>query len=286
MTTILSAPPVIDYYRRELLLEIQNLQHHKIVPTMKVILVGKDGPSLIYTRNKKKFLTELGADCEILALEEMTSLESLKQLIISLNANPRVHGILLQLPLPAHLKMHTEELIDLISQNKDVDGLAASNQLALFRAKETSSYHLPCTPKGILTLLDFYKIPLEGQNVLIFGRGKLVGKPLSLLLTQRNATVTLCHAKTKNIKEIISNGDILILATGIKEVITPAQLGNKRPVIIDVGINKDELTGKLSGDCVYEKFLGHVSAITPVPGGVGPMTILSLAQNLINASKR
>jgi len=268
----------------EILKERTNaLQKKGVTPTLKVILVGNTKASLIYTRSKKKFIENFGARCEIIHLPDTLNEAEFLAEVGNIVGDDSVHGCFVQLPLPRHLS-HID-VGELIPGHKDVDGFNQKNLYELFKGDTGVKALLPCTPKGIITLLQHYDIPLDGQNVVILGRSEIVGRPMSLLLLNHNATVTVCHSRTKNIKEITAKADIIISAIGKAKFLDSSFLSeDKRPVIIDVGINHDE-AGKLCGDVDYQDVYDHCEAISPVPGGVGPMTILSLAQNLLQATE-
>ncbi len=222
----------------------------------------------------------MGIDSEILELDESVSKERIIDEIKNLNKNEKIHGILLQMPLPNPLSPFSSELVDYISQNKDVDGLTAVNRGKLFDYNEELA---PCTPKGIIALLEYYNIKLKGKEAVIINRSNLVGKPLIFLLLKRNATVTICHTSTKNIDKHIKNADILIVAVKQPNFITREGI-KEGVVIIDVGINRVE--GKLYGDVDFEGVLNKCSKITPVPGGIGPLTVSFLLQNTFTAYKK
>lgn len=250
---------------------------------MKVVLVGSDPASVIYTTSKKKFCEKIGALCEIVTLDENISEEEFLNTISDINNDDSVHGCIIQMPLPKHLS-HLD-VGRLVKKEKDVDGFHPDNLYALLRNNGDQHDFISCTPKGILTLMQESQINVAGKHVVIIGRSMIVGKPLAMLLTNHDATVTLCHSQTANLKDLTKKCDILISAIGKAHFIDESYLSpNKNQVIIDVGMNADT-QGQLCGDVHFEKVEGLVSAITPVPGGVGPMTIVSLAQNLLQASK-
>jgi methylenetetrahydrofolate dehydrogenase (NADP+)/methenyltetrahydrofolate cyclohydrolase len=279
---ILASAPVIEAKKQKLIEQCLKLKEKKIIPSLKVILVGDNPASLIYTRNKKKFCEEIGAECEIIKLPASLSEKDFISEVKKIADNKLVHGCFVQLPLPTQLS-HID-VGQLIPAEKDVDGFHAQNLYELMKGASTKSFLPPCTPKGIMTLLKFYEIPISGKNIVIVGRSMIVGKPLMLLLTQRDATVTLCHSKTKNLTEITKKADIVVTAIGranffTKEYFSPGQ------IVIDVGINKDK-HDKLCGDVDFENVSPMVAHITPVPGGVGPLTILTLVRNLLQASNK
>ncbi len=284
MTQILNSAPIKKKITKELKSDCQFLIKNGVHPYLKVILVGNDPASLVYTSNKKKYCERIGAKCEIIALDEAINLNNFLDIVADINHDDRIHGCIIQLPLPKHLA-HLD-IGKLISKEKDVDGFHPDNLYALLSNRDIENHFISCTPKGIVTLLNEYQISLENKRVAIIGRSMIVGKPLACLLTNHNATVTLCHSKTPNIKEITKESDIIVSAIGIPQLIDRTYLSDKKnQVIIDVGMNIDEL-GNTCGDVHFSKVKDHVLAITPVPGGVGPMTILSLMQNLLQASKK
>ena len=283
MSQILHSAPVKKLITKGLKAECKALKENNIFPQLKVVLVGSDPASLIYTSSKKKFCEKIGALCEIVALDEKISEAEFLKTIDQINKDESVHGCIIQLPLPKHLS-HLD-VGHLVNKEKDVDGFHPENLYALLRNNSDKENFISCTPKGILTLMQESEIHVSGKHVVIIGRSMIVGKPLAMLLTNHNATVTLCHSQTENLKDLTKNCDILISAIGKAHFIDESYLSpNKNQVIIDVGMNTDT-QGQLCGDVYFDKVIDHVSAITPVPGGVGPMTIVSLAQNLLQASK-
>lgn len=242
-----------------------------------VILVGDDPASTVYVRNKKKACQEVGIRSSEYHLPKETSQETLLNLINSLNQNSEIHGILVQLPLPNH--MQSDRIIEAINPDKDVDGFHPVNTGRLVSNTATL---ISCTPLGVITLLDKSKIAIEGRKVVIVGRSNIVGKPASLLFLHRNATVTICHSKTKNLSDYTAKADILVAAIG-KPAFIKADMVKKGAVVIDVGINRDE--AGLIGDVDFPSVKERVSYISPVPGGVGPMTIAMLMKNTLTAFK-
>ncbi|MCY4644891.1 MAG: bifunctional 5,10-methylenetetrahydrofolate dehydrogenase/5,10-methenyltetrahydrofolate cyclohydrolase [Bacteriovoracales bacterium] len=281
MTRILAAKPVVEKDTQGLKEKVSGLKKSGISPRLEVILVGDHPPSLLYTKNKKKFCQTLGIECEIIHLDGDTNEQTLLSTIERGNEGPHVHGQFIQLPLPPHL--HRVPIKDLILPEKDVDGLHLQNVGRLCQGEDESRLLTPCTPKGILRLLHYYEIPLSGKDVTIIGRSPLVGTPLSLMMTNHNATVTLCHSKTVNLQKFTRISDIIVSAVGRPHFIDKSFIGSNRPTVIDVGINTIE--GRLCGDVSFHEIKGLCSAITPVPGGVGPMTVLSLAQNVVAAAQ-
>ena len=252
--------------------EVETLEK---IPHLAVILVGDDTASQIYVNNKKKTAEKIGVKSTVFLYDKSVSQDELISKIKELNADEDITGILVQLPLPNQIKAN--EILEIISPQKDVDGFTTFNSGRLFAGLEP--YYYPCTPKGIIRLLDEYNIDLEGKNVVIVGRSNIVGKPLAHLMLKRNATVTLCHSKTQNLEEITKTADILVSAVG-KKVIRNLNV-KESAVVIDVGISRTE-DGKLTGDVDFEAVKGKTLAITPVPGGIGPMTIASLMDNLVH----
>ena len=252
---------------------------HGVVPGLAVILVGEDPASQIYVRRKENACAEAGFLSREFKLAAETTESELLCLIDELNADPAIHGILVQLPLPGQIR--TNAVIERIDPQKDVDGFHPVNVGRLFTG---DSFHMACTPKGIVALLDETGIEISGKEAVIVGRSNLVGKPLALMLLNRNATVTVCHTKTRDLKEVAGRADILIAAVGRAEMIT-ADMIKSGAVVIDVGINRRD-NGKLAGDVKFEEAKDVASYITPVPGGVGPMTIAMLLDNTLNAARR
>ena len=248
-------------------------------PTLAVILVGENPASQIYVRNKKKTAEKLGINSLSIEYPADISENELLSKIQELNNDKNITAILVQLPLPEHINKN--KIIDAILPQKDVDGLTPYNLGKLFSGEEPYVY--PCTPKGILLLLDEYNIELDGKNVVVVGRSNLVGKPVAQMFLKRNATVTMCHSHTKNLSEITKTADIVVSAVG-KNVIGEKML-KSNCVIIDVGIFRDE-NGKISGDVDFENVSKISAYISPVPGGVGPMTIASLMLNTVELAKK
>lgn len=243
-------------------------------PTLAVILVGENPASQIYVRNKKKTAEKLGINSISIEYPSDITENELLEKIEELNNDENVTAILVQLPLPEHINKN--KVIDRILPQKDVDGLTPYNLGKLFSGEEPYVY--PCTPKGILLLLDEYNIELEGRHVVVVGRSNLVGKPVAQLFLKRNATVTMCHSHTKNLANITKTADIVVSAVG-KNVIGEKML-KSNCVVVDVGIFRDE-NGKISGDVDFENVSKVAAYISPVPGGVGPMTIASLMLNTV-----
>lgn len=258
--------------------EVFKLKLQGINPGLAVVLVGENPASKIYVRNKQKACAEVGIYSKEYFLPENISQEELVNLIKKLNKDETIHGILTQLPLPSHINEFS--VSSAICENKDVDVFNPVNVGKLVLGK---SKLIPCTPAGIVELLDSTGISVEGKNCTVIGRSNIVGKPTAHLLTQKNATVTLCHSKTKNLNDICKNSDILICAIGKPRFIT-ADMIKKGATIIDVGINRDN-SGKVCGDVDFDSVSKVAGYITPVPGGVGPMTIAMLMKNTVTATK-
>ncbi len=261
---------------REKTLELKN-QGEEI--TLAVIIVGNNPASRVYVNNKKKACEYVGFRSLEYALPEETTEEELLSLIDKLNADEAVNGILCQLPVPAHI--NEEKVIDRISPDKDVDGFSKINVGKLWLGK----YDLAaCTPMGVMELLKHYDIDVCGKNCVVIGRSNIVGKPMAALLLEKNATVTICHSRTKNLAEVTSKADILVAAVGRAGFVT-ADMVKEGAVVIDVGINRNA-EGKLCGDVDFEAVKDKTSYITPVPGGCGPMTIALLMKNTLIAAEK
>ena len=271
MTQILDGKKLRDKILEELKVKIDRFE---IKPTLVVILVGDNPASKIYVNNKKKTAEKLGINSEIINYPSNVSEKEILDKIEELNNDENVTAILVQLPLPEHISK--ENIMNKISPSKDVDGFTPYNFGKLFSGEIPAVY--PCTPKGILLLLDEYGIALDGQHVVVVGRSNIVGRPLAQMLLNRNATVTVCHSHTKNLAQITKTADILISAVG-KNIIEGEML-KSGCVVVDVGIFKDN-DGKTRGDVDFEIASKVASYITPVPGGVGPMTIASLMLNTV-----
>ena len=266
MYTIIDGKKLAQKIRLELKTEAEKF---KTRPKLAVILVGNDPASKIYVKNKNKACEEVGINYEEHVLEETTKMEDLLQLIDRLNSDDSINGILLQAPLPKHLEIN--RAFEEISPIKDVDGFNPINVGKLLIGEDT---FISCTPYGIIKMLEEYNIPIQGKNAVVVGRSNIVGKPLAQCLLNKNATVIICHSKTENLSNYTKNADILISAVGKANLIT-ADMVKEGATVIDVGMNRND-NGKLCGDASY---------ITPVPGGVGPMTITMLMNNVIKAYK-
>lgn len=243
-----------------------------------VIFVGNNPASEVYVRNKIKACEEVGIKSYLVKLPEESTFAEVAETIERLNRDPDVSGMILQLPIPRHLDENA--LIDLIAPEKDVDGCTSTQKGKLWTGRDSL---IACTPYGVMKLLDFYNIPLAGKSAVVIGRSNLVGKPMAQLLLDRNCTVTVCHSKTVNLKEITLSADIVVVAIGKAKFLTGDMVKNGA-VVVDVGMDRDEF-GKLCGDVDYAGVSEKCSYITPVPGGVGPMTVTMLIANTLKAYK-
>ena len=251
---------------------------HGITPGLAVVIVGDDPASRVYVNNKKKACELVGFKSEEYALPEQTTQEDLLNLVKELNNKQDINGILVQLPLPKHLD--DKAVIEAINPLKDVDAFHAVNVGKIMLGEYD---FLPCTPAGVMETLHAYDIPVCGKNCVVIGRSNIVGKPMAMLLLHENATVTICHSRTKNLSEVCSKADILVAAVGKPKFVTEDMVKDGA-VVIDVGMDRDE-NGRLCGDVDFENVKQKCSYITPVPGGVGPMTIATLMKNTLKAAK-
>lgn len=273
---LLDGKALSNKIKAELKLKVSSLAaKYNDVPTLSIIMVGNNSASEIYVRNKVKTASLIGIKAEVINLDESVGMEELISTIDSLNNDNKVNGIIVQLPLPHHL--HEQTVIDRISDEKDVDGFGLLNKGKLFSGITSLR---PATPHGIMKLFEEYDICLEGKNAVVIGRSNIVGKPIALMLLEKNATVTIAHSRTVNLKDICKNADIIVVAVGKKHFLT-ADMVKNGAVIVDVGINR--VDGKVYGDVDFDAVKDKVSYITPVPGGVGPLTIVTLLDNTINA---
>ena len=257
---------------------VLDLKERGIDVGLAVIIVGNNPASKVYVANKKKACEELGIISEEYALPESTTEEQLLELIAELNGKKSINGILCQLPLPSHID--EKRVIDSISPEKDVDAFHPHN---VGRIMIGDYDFVPCTPAGIMEMLEYEGVDVEGKKCVVIGRSNIVGKPMGMLLLHKNGTVTICHSRTRDLKEICRSADILIAAVGKAKFVT-ADMVKLGAVVIDVGMNR--VDGKLCGDVDFDMVEGIASAITPVPGGVGPMTIAMLMQNTLTAAKK
>ncbi len=279
MVKLIDGKLISTQIKEELREEVVQLKEKGIVPCLAVVQVGKDPASSVYVNNKKKACAFIGIESLSYELEESVTEDDLLSLIYELNANKKVNGILVQLPLPEHIC--ESAVIQAIAPEKDVDGFhpeSVGNMCVGGRG------FLPCTPAGIIELLKRSGIGIEGQQCVVVGRSNIVGKPMALLLLRENGTVTIAHSRTKNLKAVTKQADILIAAVGKPKFITSDYV-KEGAVVIDVGIHRDA-ENKLCGDVDFDDVISKVSAITPVPGGVGPMTIAMLMHNCIEAVRR
>ncbi len=260
----------------ELKVRVEELKSKGIEITLAVIQVGNDPASSVYVGNKKKACAYIGINSLAYELEESTTQEELLELIAKLNADSKVNGILVQLPLPSHI--NEKSIINAIDPMKDVDGF---HPVSVGNLSIGQPGFLSCTPAGIVQLLKRSGVEIAGKECVVIGRSNIVGKPISLLMLRENATVTIAHSKTKDLKEVAKRADILIVAVG-KPMFINSEYVKEGAVVIDVGIHRKE-DGKLCGDVDFEDVKEHVSAITPVPGGVGPMTIAMLMKNCVDS---
>lgn len=257
--------------------DVEKLKQKGINPKLAVIMVGDDKASAVYVRNKSKACNEIGVEYVEYLLKSETTMDELLDLIKRLNQDDTVHGILLQSPIPKHLDIN--EAFRTIDPTKDVDGFHPIN---VGKLSLNQDCFVSCTPYGIIKMLEAYNIPIEGANAVVIGRSNIVGKPLLQCLLNKNATVTVCHSKTRDLKDITKRADILIAAIGRPEFVT-ADMVKEGATVIDVGINRTEV-GKLVGDVKFDEVSKKASYITPVPGGVGPMTIAMLMANVVKAA--
>lgn len=279
MAQIIDGKAVAAYVKGKAAKEVKELNEKNIEVCLAVILVGNDPASTVYVANKRKDCDQLGIVSKEYALPEDTSMEELLKLIDELNKDKAVNGILCQLPLPRHLD--ETKVLEAISPIKDVDAFHPENVGRIMMGKYD---FLPCTPAGIMEMLDYYKIDAQGKNCVVIGRSNIVGKPMAMLMLHSNATVTICHSRTKNLAEVCRAADILISAVGRAGFVTKDMI-KENAVVIDVGINRGE-DGKLCGDVDYNEAEKIASMITPVPGGVGPMTRAMLMCNTVTAAKK
>lgn len=273
---IIDGKKIAQKIRSELKLEIQNL---KIKPELRVILVGNNPASQIYVKNKEKYASEVGIKSETIRLPEDITEEKLLKQIKKLNKDKHINGILVQLPLPSHINEFS--VINAIAPEKDVDGFTIYNKGLLSIGKPALT---PCTPLGIIELLKQYKVNIASKNAVVIGRSNIVGKPMAQLLLNEDATVTICHSKTKNLAEMTANADILISAVGKPKFIGKKYV-KKGATVIDVAMNRDTKNNRWVGDVDFDNVSKVAKFITPVPGGVGPMTIAMLLKNTVQAYK-
>ncbi|CAM3835402.1 bifunctional methylenetetrahydrofolate dehydrogenase/methenyltetrahydrofolate cyclohydrolase [Bacillus cereus] len=279
VAVIIKGNEVAEKKRTQLTEEVVKLKEQGIVPGLAVILVGEDPASRSYVKGKEKGCEQVGIYSELIELPETITEERLLAEIDRLNGDDRINGILVQLPLPKHIE--EKAIIERISPEKDVDGF---HPISVGRMMTGQDTFLPCTPHGIVELVKETNLDISGKHVVVIGRSNIVGKPVGQLFLNENATVTYCHSKTQNMKELSKLADILIVAVGRPKMIT-ADYIKEGAVVIDVGVNRLE-TGKLCGDVDFDNVLDVAGYITPVPKGVGPMTITMLLHNTVESAKR
>ncbi len=277
MAQIIDGKAISLQIKEELKVQVSELKEQGITITLAVIQVGNDPASSVYVKNKKKACEFIGISSLSYELPEETTQEQLLELLAKLNADKTVNGILVQLPLPGH--MCEEKILDAILPEKDVDGFHPQNVGCLCIGKKG---HVSCTPAGVIQLLKRSGIEIAGKECVVVGRSNIVGKPMSLLLLKENGTVTVAHSRTKDLQEVTKRADILVVAVGKPKMIT-ADYVKEGAVVIDVGIHRNE-EGKLCGDVDYDDVVNKCAAITPVPGGVGPMTIAMLMNNCVSTA--
>lgn len=275
--TIIDGKHVAETMREELKKRVSEAKEKGKTVRLAVVIAGNDPASEIYVKNKSKACAEVGIASDTVRLPGTVTQEELEKTILSLVEDETVDGVLLQLPLPAHL--NERKALALIPARKDVDGFSAENVGMLTLSLRDGNRS--CTPHGIIALLDYYKIPIAGKHAVVVGRSNIVGKPMSLMLLSRDATVTICHSKTENLAKYTKDADILVVAVGKANLITGDMVKNG-VVVIDAGMNREN--GKLCGDVDFASVSEKASFITPVPGGVGPMTITMLLYNTVKAA--
>lgn len=274
---IIDGKQIARQIKEELQLEIRRLKNQEIIPSLAVIICGDDPASKIYVQNKKKTAEELGINSRVFELPKNVPYKTISDLIKKLNNDEKTHGILVQLPLPQHI--NENDIINLIDPRKDVDCFHPEN---VGRLTTGNPRFLPCTPQGIIELLKRTDVKISRKECIVVGRSNIVGKPLALMLLNENGTVTVAHSKTRNLKEVCLRADILVSAVGKPRIIT-ADMVKSGATVIDVGITRLP-DGKVTGDVDFEEVKKIASAVTPVPGGVGPMTIVMLMKNTVLAA--
>ncbi len=275
---IISGKEISALAKENIAARVEALKAKGVTPKLSVVIVGESPASQSYVRGTKKSCAESGFDCEVIALEESVSQFELIKVIDGLNRDTSVHGILIQFPMPEHIDEYS--VMNAISSEKDVDGFTAINVGNLNIGKDC---FVPCTPQACVDMLDHAGIDVVGKDVVVIGRSNTVGRPVATLLTQKSATVTICHTKTRNIAEKTRMADIIIIAIGVQGFLK-ADMIKEGAVIIDVGINQNS-EGKLCGDADFDSCIGKVSKITPVPGGVGLLTRVNLLKNTLKSAE-
>lgn len=278
MTAIIDVKQMVQQERDNIRTDIAKLGEHQIVPKLQVILVGNNPASASYVKGKVVAAQDLGIHVTVIHLDERITQEALLAQIQRLNQDVMTHGFLVQLPLPEHINENS--VIEAIDPTKDVDGFHPEH---LGKMMIGLPGFLPCTPKGIMTILGYQKVDLRGKHVVVVGRSNIVGKPIAMLLLAQDATVTICHSKTEQLAELTQQADVLIVAIGQPNMISKQHI-KTGAIIIDVGVNRVEGTNKLIGDVDVAAVQNIAAAITPVPGGVGPMTIMMLLVNTVQAA--
>lgn len=278
MANIIDGKLLASKIMKKLKEEVNSLKQEEICPKLAVIMVGNDKASEVYVRNKSKACNEVGIEFEEFILKEDITMQQLLAIIEKLNNRKDIHGILLQSPIPKHLDIR--KAFNTINCQKDVDGFNPINIGKLMIGEDT---FISCTPYGVIKMLEDNNIKIEGKNAVVIGRSNIVGKPLAQCLLNKDATVTVCHSKTQNLEEITRQADILLVAIGKPEFVT-AKMVKEGATVIDIGINRNE-EGKLVGDVKFDEVSQKVQYISPVPGGVGPMTIAMLMHNCVEAMK-
>lgn len=276
---IINGKEIAQKKKESIIKEVETLKLMNIIPGLAVILVGDDQASRTYVSNKRKACRELGIHSLLFELEATVTEQELLNKILELNIDDSIHGILVQLPLPKHI--NEKRVIETISPDKDVDGFHPLNIGRMMTGQET---YLPCTPFGVMEMFREMDLDVSGKDVVIVGRSNIVGKPSGQLFLNANATVTYCHSKTKNLKEHTTKADVIVSAVGVANLITADHI-KAGAIVIDVGMNRDE-QGKLCGDVAFQEAKEKAGFITPVPGGVGPMTITMLMYNTVKAAKK
>lgn len=277
MAKIIDGKKIRDYNLELMKNQVRELKEKGVFPCLSVIIVGNDPASRVYVNNKKAACAKIGIESREYALPEQTTTEELLALVDELNADDTVSGILCQMPVPKQIDSNA--VLERINPDKDVDCFHPVN---IGRLCAGYGVMMPCTPYGIIKMLEYENIEIAGKTCAVIGRSNIVGKPMAILMSQANATVTLCHSKTRDLSSVTSKADILISAVGKPKFVT-ADMVKDGAVVIDVGMNRDE-NGKLCGDVIFEQVNEKASYITPVPGGVGPMTITMLMRNTIAAA--
>ncbi|MED3985418.1 bifunctional methylenetetrahydrofolate dehydrogenase/methenyltetrahydrofolate cyclohydrolase FolD [Peribacillus simplex] len=276
---IINGKEIAESVRQEISKEVQQLREKNVVPGLAVILVGDNQASQTYVRNKQKACEDLGMHSVLIKKPAELSQEELIESIAELNQDDSIHGILVQLPLPGHIQ--EKAIIEAISPEKDVDGFHPIN---IGRMMTGQDAFLPCTPYGVMVMLEYIDYDLEGKHVVIVGRSNIVGKPAGQMFLNANATVTYCHSRTKDLAYYTKQADVVVAAVGKRDTITSDHI-KEGAVVIDVGMNRND-EGKLCGDVAFDEVKNKASYITPVPKGVGPMTITMLMKNTVKSAQK